>query len=95
MPSNGVGAYVRQARAEDPNVPWSWPHAPLVGAAQPDGVSRNIDELYVYPLVEGADCATYLPSGEVPDFGESCYRVARVCSQRHLDENSSFVLLII
>ena len=99
MPSNGVGAYVRQARDNDPNVSWSWPHAPectmVTAAAKSDGESRNIDEFYVYPLVEGADCATFLPSGELPDFGESSYRLVRVCSQRHLNENSSFVLMTI
>ena len=81
---NGVGAYVHTARADDraddPNVPWVWPHAPPAGGAQEDEGSRDKDEFYMRPLVESADCATFLPSGEVQYFEESRYRLVRICS---------------
>ena len=79
----------------------SWPHAVPTSVAQGSDVaqgseeSRNIDEVYVHVVVKSSDCATYHPSGEVQNFGDSRYRVVRVCSQRHLDEASSFVLFTV
>lgn len=70
---------------------------PKEPAEQPTSAERDSctvsgrDVCHVTEFSARASCYTHVPSG-AGDFGEIHYRVARVCSQEHLNKFSAFVL---